>query len=442
MPTRLTGRWRLMVVMALMAATLAACGTPSIVLKNSTPGASTDGTEVAPDIGCGNCSVYTPQQMRAAYGVTSLYDSGKRGQGQTVVLIESYGSPTLKHDLDVFDQQFNLPTPNLQIINPIGTVPFDSANTEMQGWQAETSLDVEIVHAIAPEASIVVLTSPVDETEGVQGLPQFLQLEQYAVDHHLGNVVSQSWAASEVSLNDAAGQAELAQWETFYQQATTQDGITFFGSSGDNGATDYVSFVNGNPGPLSPTPTTSFPDDSPWITAVGGTTLTQNGSSYTEVVWNNGNGASGGGVSRFFAMPAFQQGLPQSDQQILNGKRGVPDVAAAADPSTGLAIYYGGHWTLAGGTSAASPLWAGVMAIADQVAGKPLGYINPSLYKIGASSSYSSAFRDVTDGNNSVSGQVDVQGYQATTGWDPTTGLGTPNAANLIPLLIQNSQAG
>ncbi|HEU5345776.1 MAG TPA: S53 family peptidase [Ktedonobacterales bacterium] len=442
MPTRLrgqSGRWRLLVVLALMAATLAACAAPSVV-RQTTPGASTDGTETAPDIGCGDCSVYTPQDMRAAYGVTSLYDSGKRGQGQTVVLIESYGSPTLKQDLDVFDQQFNLPTPKLTILNPLGTVPFDGGNSEMQGWQAETSLDVEIVHAIAPDASIVVLTSPVDETEGVQGLPQFLQLEQYAVNHHLGNVVSQSWAASEVSLNDSPGQAELAQWETFYQQATTQGGVTFFGSSGDNGASDYVSFVNGNPGPLSTTATTSFPDDSPWVTAVGGTTLTRDGSSFSEVVWNSGDGASGGGVSRFFAMPSFQQGLPQSDQQILNGKRGVPDVAAAADPRTGLAIYYGGHWTLAGGTSAASPLWAGVMAIADQVAGKPLGYINPALYKIGASSAYSGAFRDVTDGNNSVSGQVDVQGYQATTGWDPVTGLGTPNAANLIPLLIQNSQ--
>jgi subtilase family serine protease len=160
------------------------------------------------------------------------------------------------------------------------------------------------------------------------------------------------------------------------------------------------------------------------------------------VVWNNG-GASGGGVSRFFATPTFQQGLPQSDQQILGGMRGVPDVSAAADPNTGLAIYYGGQWTLAGGTSAAAPLWAGLMAVADQVAGHPLGYINPSLYKIATSPQYASAFRDVTEGNNSFSGNgVDVQGYQATTGWDPTTGLGSPNAANLIPLLIHDSQAG
>lgn len=439
MPMRLMARWRLALVVAMLAMAMAACAAPSVVVKNKTPGSSTDGTETAPDVGCSTCSVYTPQQMRAAYGLTSLYDSGKRGQGQTVVIIDSYGSPTLQQDVNTFDQQFNLPAVKLQVLSPLGTVPFNSGNSEMQGWEGETSLDVEMVHAIAPEASIIVLTSPVDETEGVAGLPQFLQLEQYAVDHHLGSIFSQSWAASEVSLNDAAGQAELAQWETFYQAATTQHHITIFGSSGDSGATDYT---DASLNTLSPTPTTSFPDDSPWVTAVGGTTLTQNGASYSEVVWNNG-GASGGGVSRFYATPAFQQGLPQSDQQILGGQRGVPDVSAAADPSTGLAIYYGGQWTLAGGTSAAAPLWAGVMAVADQVAGRPLGYINPSLYKIAASSQYTSAFRDITDGNNSYSDKgVDVQGYQATTGWDPTTGLGSPNAANLIPLLIQDSQGG
>jgi subtilase family serine protease len=444
MPMRLIVRWRLALVVALLALAMVACAAPSVVVTKTTPGASTDGTETAPDIGCSACSVYTPHQMRAAYGLTSLYDSGKRGQGQTVVIIDSYGSPTLQQDVATFDKQFNLPAVKLQVLSPLGTVPFNPANSEMQGWQGETSLDVEMVHAIAPEASIVLLTSPVDETEGVAGLPQFLQLEQYAVDHHLGSIFSQSWAASEVSLSDAAGQAEIAQWQTFYQQAATQHNITIFTSSGDSGATDYVSFDNSSQqlGPLSPTPTTSFPDDSPWVTAVGGTTLTHDGSSYNEVVWNHG-GASGGGVSRFFATPAFQQGLPQSDQQILGGKRGVPDVSAAADPYTGLAIFYGGQWTLAGGTSAAAPLWAGLMAVANQVAGHPLGYINPSLYKIAASSQYTSAFRDVTDGDNSYSDKgVDVQGYQATAGWDPTTGLGSPNAAQLIPLLIQNSQGG
>lgn len=453
MPTRLIYRWRaaLTVALALVIATLSACAAPSVLTQptqtaQSTPSASgsaSEGPDTAPFIPCMGCSVYTPQQMRAAYGLTSLYDSGKRGQGQTVVLIESYGSPTLQQDVAAFDQQFNLPAVKLRVLSPLGTVPFDPTNSEMRSWQGETTLDVEMAHAIAPEASIVVLTSPVDETEGVAGLPEFLRLEQYAVNNHLGSVISQSWAASEVSLNDAAGQAEIAKWQAFYQQATTQQGITFLGSSGDHGATDYISFVNGNPGPLSPTRTTTFPASSPWVTAVGGTTLTTDGSEYGEVVWNSGGGASGGGVSRFFTTPTFQRSLPVSDQQILNGKRGTPDVAAAADPRTGLAIYIAGRWTLVGGTSAAAPLWAGVMAVANQMAGHSLGYINPSLYQIAASSQYASAFRDVTSGDNSMdTGAVSVQGYQATTGWDAATGLGSPNAASLIPLLIQNSQGG
>ena len=144
-------------------------------------------------------TAYTPQQIRDAYGITSLYNKGYRGQGQTVVIIDSYGSPTLQQDLAVFDKQYGLPAVKLKVLAPIGTVQFDPGDKEMTGWQGETTLDVEMVHAVAPEASIVVLTSPVDETEGVAGLPEFLKLEQYAVSHHLGSVVSQSWAASEVS---------------------------------------------------------------------------------------------------------------------------------------------------------------------------------------------------------------------------------------------------
>lgn len=438
MPMRLAARWQAALALMIVAMTLAACSPPRVVMS-PTPGSATDPVETAPSVSCGACTVYTPQQLRAAYGLTSLYTSGKRGQGQTVVIIDSFGSPRLQQDVATFDQQFNLPAVKLQTLSPLGTVPFDPGNSEMQGWQIETTLDVEMVHAIAPEASIVVLTSPVDETEGVAGLPQFRQLEQYAVDHHLGSIISQSWAASEVSLSDAAGQAEIAQWQTFYQQATTQDGMTFFGSTGDHGATDYT---DATLSALSATPTISFPSGSPWVTAVGGTSLQNNGGPYSEIVWNHG-GASGGGISRFFPTPAFQQALPQSDQQLLAGKRGVPDVSAAADPYANLAIYYNGRWALAGGASASAPLWAGVMAIADQVAGRPLGYINPALYKIAASAQYTSAFRDVTSGDNSFfNGTINVQGYQATPGWDPATGLGSPNAAKLIPLLIQDSQSG
>src|SRR6202049_2883595 len=128
---------------------------------------------------------YTPHQLRVAYGAESLYEHGFTGKGQAVVDIVSYGSPTLQQDMQVFDAQFHLPPVNLQIFAPIGTVPFNPNDRSMLGWAAETSLDVQIIHAIAPDAAIVVLTSPVAETEGTIGLPQFLQLEQYALRHHL-----------------------------------------------------------------------------------------------------------------------------------------------------------------------------------------------------------------------------------------------------------------
>jgi subtilase family serine protease len=375
---------------------------------------------------------FTPQALRVAYGVESLTERGFTGKGQTVVDIVSFGSPTLQQDMDVFDKQFGLPAITIQVLSPLGTVPFDPKNKDMQGWVGETELDVQIIHAIAPGANIVVLQSPVSETEGTIGLPQFLQLEQYAVDHQLGNIISQSWGASEVTLQDVAGQQEIQQWDAFFKQATTQQGITFFSSSGDEGATDYADLQSKH---LSLVATTSFAADDPWVTGVGGTTLSSNGSTLTESVWNSEGGASGGGFSRFFKTPSYQQNLPATVESQLNNRRGVPDVSADADPDTGLAIYLG-RWTLAGGTSAAAPQWAGIMAIADQMAGHPLGFINPALYKLAASSStYAQDFFDITTGDN-TNHSANVIGYPATKGWDPDTGLGSPNAEKLIPDLI------
>lgn len=379
---------------------------------------------------------YTPQQMRAAFGIDKLIAQGYTGKGQTVVVIDSFGSPTLQQDVTDFDKRYNLPPLDLKILSPLGTVPFDASNKEMVSWLGETSLDVEIIHAVAPDAHVVLLTSPVDETEGVAGLPQFLQLEQYAVNNHLGNIVSQSWGASEVSLNNAAGQQEVQQWTSFYQRATTQQGITFIAASGDNGVTDYTDATLQH---LSPTPTIGFPADEPWVTAVGGTTIIPHGNNYNQVAWSG----SEGGFSAFFPEPAFQQSLSSSVQSQLQNRRGVPDVAAPADPRTGFSFRDFGLWDVAGGTSAAAPFWAGLMAIANQEAGHPLGDVNPALYKLGASGSYTKNYIDITSGNNSVYNKgVSLQGYNAVRGWDPITGLGAPNAANLVPALVSATKQG
>src|SRR3989440_248252 len=377
---------------------------------------------------------YTPYQFRVTYGVEALMQKGFTGKGQTIVDIVSFGSPTLQQDMDAFDQQFGLPPIKIQIMNPLGTKAFDPSNKDMTGWAIETTLDVQIIHAIAPDAGIVVLTSPVSETEGTIGLPEFLKLEQYALDHHLGSIVSQSWGASEVTLKDAAGQQEIHKWDAFFQKATTQQGMTFLSSSGDNGATDYSNLPATK---LSPTATTSFPADEPWVTSVGGTSMIRNGTTIQEKVWNNDAGSSGGGFSDFFTAPAYQKALPASVQSLLKNRRGVPDVAGDADPHTEMDFYQDGAWSLAGGTSASAPLWAGVIAIANQMAGHPLGFINPGLYKLSQSSNYTQDFHDITNGNNSVNYKgVTVPGYSAVPGWDPTTGLGTPNAEKLLPDLI------
>lgn len=375
-----------------------------------------------------NC--FTPHALRVAYGVEPLTEKGFTGKGMTVIDIVSYGSPTLQQDMDAFDQQFNLPHITIQVIAPLGTVAFNPNDANMTGWAEETELDVQIIHAIAPDAGIIVMTSPVAETEGTIGLPQFLQLEQYAVNHHLGQVFSQSYVASEATLADSASQQFVQSYANFYKQITTQDGFTVVTGSGDNGATDWQNIAATQ---LAPRPTVNFPADVPWVTAVGGTTLlhSASGNGYEERAWSG----SGGGISTFFSEPDYQSSMPQTVQSELAGHRGIPDIAADADPYTGMAFYFNGQWTQTGGTSASTPFWAAIVAIADQMAGHPLGFINPGIYKVAASPHYSQDFRDITAGSNGVA-KVSVQGFQAVKGWDAVTGWGSPQASTFIPDLI------
>ena len=390
---------------------------------------------VPQDTGC-----ITPYDMRVAYGVQSLLEKGYTGKGQTIVDIVSYGSPTLQQDMDTFDQQFGLPPITIKILSPLGTQPVDHPSaTDLGGWAEETTLDVQRIHAIAPDAGIVILTSPVNETEGTIGLPEFLQLEQYAVSNHLGNIISQSFGASEATLNTPDGRQEIQKWDAFFKQATTQQGITFFAASGDNGATDYADVQMKK---FSPTPTIGFPADDPWVTSVGGTALQPDGTGFQETAWNSNGGASEGGFSSYFSTPSYQMTLPASVQSQLKNRRGVPDVAGNADPSTTMPIYIThAGWIPIGGTSASAPLWAAFMAIANQMAGHPLGFINPTLYKLAASDIYHQDFHDITTGNNSFHHDgVNVQGYPAVAGWDPVTGLGTPVLDKLLPGLIAAQQ--
>lgn len=382
----------------------------------------------------------SPQQLREAYAVTPLIQQGDTGKGVTIALIEYYGDPTLQQDVDMFDQKYGLPALHVRVLAPLGTVPSGSVTPDMAGWRGETAQDAEIIHAIAPDAQIVVMTSPVDETEGVQGLPQFLQLEQDVVTEHLATIVAQTFDASEYTLADAAGQQEIQQWDRFYQQATTQDGITFIAGTGNLGATD-MELDNHT---VVPARTIGFPADDPWVTAVGGTRLWPNsGGTWNEIAMGGQSEpywGSAGGFSSFFSEPSYQQGLPTNVQSEANGKRGVPDVSATAEKELGLNCYDSADgWFIASGVGASATLWAGVAALAEQEAGHPLGFLNPALYKLGESPTSSQDYRDITVGGNTTydpQGQIYVQGYSAGPGWDPVNGWGAPLAAHLVPDLL------
>jgi subtilase family serine protease len=376
---------------------------------------------------------YSPQDIRKAYGIAPLIEDGFRGAGQTIVVIVSYGSPTIEADLQAFDSAFGLPPPpSLRVIAPLGTVPFDPNDTDQLGWAGETSLDVEWAHALAPEANIVVLTSPIDETQGVQGLPEFLQLEQYAVEHHLGNIITQSWGTAENTLFTTAGYQVLNDFEKFYQSAANER-ITILAAAGDTGTANID--LNGNPYPF---PTVDFPASSPYVTAVGGTTLLldNNGNYASETVWDGATGASGGGVSQYFTEPLFQLALPKGIQKTIARRRGIPDVTLVADPNTPLWVYFGffpdpsdNGFYFSGGTSDSAPQWAGIIADANQLAREPLGFLNPALYALGAVHEQNVFFHDITVGNNAFGG---LAGYSAAPGWDPASGWGTPNFGELI----------
>lgn len=384
---------------------------------------------------------YTPQLYRNAYDLTPILNQGYTGKGQTIVIIDSYGSPTAYSDLQKFDKDYGLPDPpSFQQLAPLGSVAFDPNNGDQVGWAEETSLDIQWSHAMAPDANIVVLTSPVSETEGVQGLPEFLQLEKYALDHHLGKIISQSWAATENTLFTPDGQKVFDSFNNFYREADFL-GMTIFGSAGDSGTANVD--VNNN---IYPFPTVNFPSSSPWITAVGGTSLyaDANGNYQSETVWNEGaDDATGGGISQKFAEPLYQYGLPRSVQKLLKGKRGLPDISINADPYTPVPVYLGflgaqdSGYYLFGGTSEGSPVWAGITADLNQYLHHSVGFLNPIVYALSLSRSlYGKDFHDITVGDNSqLTNSPAVPGYSATAGWDPATGLGTPIVAALFHTL-------
>jgi subtilase family serine protease len=396
---------------------------------------------------------YGPAQVRRAYGLPALYAKGVTGRGATIVIVDSYGSPTIRNDLAAFDRAYRLPAPpKFGIIRPAGRIPaYDPANSDMVGWAGETTLDVEWAHAVAPGANLLLVETPVSETEGVHGFPQIIAAEKYVLNHHLGDVISQSFSATEETL---ASKSTVQSLRGAYELAA-KDHVTVLTASGDSGAAD----VGLNQSTYYAFRVTSWPDSDPLVTAVGGTQLhfTAKGAPAAPTGWNDtyntkaneftdGNEgpnplAGGGGLSIFFTRPAYQQSV----RGVTGGSRGVPDISMSAACDGAVVTYstFAGApsgWSPECGTSEATPLFAGIVALADQVAGHPLGLINPALYQLAAAGQ--PGITDVTKGNNTVSftqnnQQDTVQGFPARPGYDLATGLGTVNAPYFVPELAR-----
>jgi subtilase family serine protease len=394
----------------------------------------------------GSQPCYAARQFRVAYGIQPLLDRGIDGRGVTVALPEQAETgparpqpvsgllqsvTDIRQDLADFDSRFGLPPARIQVIRT--TLAGSSASP----WLAsvEEVEDTELVHAVAPDATIrEIPVAPAKVSTPARFAATWATAVRIAARH--GEVISQSGIGQDFNLGEGSWtSAEVATMNSALRYAAARD-VTVVVASGDQGA-----IGNGSPTPVKEV---ILPTSDPLVLAAGGTSLTANpvtGAYLGETAWSNpGNqpSASGGGFSRLFARPAYQDGVPG-----IGATRGVPDVAADASGTTGMALAFsapGGGYELigAGGTSAAAPFWAGLIALADQEAGHPLGFVNPAIYRIARGPQYHKAFHDITTGNNTVVlNGVTVTGYQAGPGWDPVTGWGSPNAQVLVPLLAR-----
>ncbi len=388
----------------------------------------------------GEYHCYYPALLQNAYNFNGAYNllGGYKnaGAGQTIVIIDGYGDPTIRHDLQVFDQKYGIPPAKLNIFCPDGC-HFNPNSPDQIGWSYEVSIDVEYSHAMAPAATIDLVVAKSG------GNYWILQAEQYAYNMHLGNIWSES--LTDNSCPSTLGANALAQEKLFQKAAAS--GITLIASSGDSGA-DPSSCPNG-----------MFPASSPYNLAVGGTHLNikPDGTYVSEAVWNDQQDgfllkqgldyvgySTGGQPSPSFPLPSYQAGITVtpvtcSGNTSSSCKDGTPyapsgrttsDVSYDADIDGGIIIYWSvvpsqaGFYAF-GGTSCGSPQWAAIIALANQLHSTDFGFVNPILYALKGTS----AFHDITKGNNAVEPGT---GFAATSGYDAPTGLGSPNVATLI----------
>ena len=385
-------------------------------------------TAAAGQVSCGPpgffIQCYTPGQYQVAYGVAPLLRRGITGTGETVVMPELANRPgpnftDIRKDLAAFDSKFGLPAAKLKVTTTLAgaSAPYLAGTEEVE--------DTEIVHTIAPGASLDVVLVPANAiTSAANFTAAVTGLLHVAITQH----------AAVVSISGSHGEhlftpAQVASLHAALRQAAEHQ-VTVVASSGDTG----VISDNGPPKQVS------LPASDPLVLGAGGTALgasTFTGAYHGEMAWNADTDASAGGYSSLFPRPAYQEGVAR-----IGRMRGVPDVAADADSTTAMSLLFTGGVPLpAQGTSAATPLWAAVIALADQDAGQHLGFVNPAIYAIARGPAYHRAFHDVTTGDNSVFWPTGLfTGYTAGPGWDPVTGWGSPNAQYLVALLAHSAR--
>jgi subtilase family serine protease len=426
---------------------------------------------------------YEPFQLQRAYDLSPLFAKGIEGQGETIVVVDAFGSPSIASDLKTFDAKLGLPNPpSFKVITPEGPITTNPKNctstyrpngpdecSDYDGWTSETSLDVEWSHVMAPKANILLVETPMTETEGIYGFPQIVAAENYVIDHHLGDVITQSFGATEQTFTSPG---QIYSLRSAYINAA-RHGVTVLASSGDNGSTDDL--CDPSSGCADPddvvcceaTPVTSWPTSDPLVTSVGGTELQLNAEGVRtapDSVWDDLSstcgvpgpvytcGAGGGGLSTVFSRPGFQDGVAG----IVGDSRGTPDISMSAAVNGSVDVYdsTAGGWSIIAGTSEASPLFSGIVALADQVAGHRLGDLNPALYAMGQSGapvgivpishgSNSFTFCKAADINSSTgacaksSDLVAVPGFSANGSYNDATGWGTVDAAVFVPALAR-----
>jgi subtilase family serine protease len=399
---------------------------------------------------------YLPAQLQQAYDLPRLYRQGVTGRGQTIIIVDSFGSPTVRRDLATFDKAARLPAPpSLKVIQPAGPVPPYRPTANREGWAGETDLDVEYAHTIAPGAGILLVETPTSENEGTTGFPQIVRAEKYVINRHLGGVISQSFSATEQTFPSRHSLLDL---RGAYIDAARK-GVTVLAASGDSGAAD----VKFNQVTYYLHPVTSWPDSDPLVTGVGATQLdlgAAGDNAAPPAVWNDtydvptneymaGNAgpnplAGGGGKSVVFARPRFQNGV----RNVVGDSRGVPDISMSGACNGAADMYQSfpgqaAGWYPACGTSESTPEFAGIVALADQVAGHPLGVINPYLYQLSAA--HAPGIVDVVSGNNTVSFRQGgtlhtVPGFPARPGYSLASGVGTVDALRFVPELARAAE--